>query len=96
MKPKLFWQRASLTHLPRLLRARGAKRFWLKDRSGQRHVLLPFSDYADLLAYKRHALSWAELTAEEQNALHEEARRAQSALDGSTADAKAGQPRGRK
>lgn len=83
MRPaaKAGWRTASLVGLPRLLRARGAKRFWLKDRSGEPHVLLPFADYAALLAYKRHALSWAELNADEQAALHEEARLAELAAE---------------
>ncbi len=85
MKTKTYWQRAFLVQLPRLLRGRGPKRFWLKDRNGGRHVLLPFSDYAELLAFKRHALSWAELSAEEQAALHEEARLAQEAAASSKA-----------
>lgn len=79
MRTKSLWQRAPLNRLPRLLRARGPKRFWLQDRNAGRHVLLPFADYAELLAYKRHALSWAELSTEEQEALHEQARAAQAA-----------------
>ncbi len=81
MKTKKIWQRAPLNRLPRILSARGPKRLWLKDRGGTRHVLLPFSDYAELLAYKRHALSWAELSAEEQDALHQQAKQAQVAAD---------------
>lgn len=75
------WRRARLAGLPRLLRARGPKRFWLKDRVGEAHVLLPFSDYAALVAYKRHALSWTELSGDEQAALHEEARLAELAAE---------------
>lgn len=84
MPSRAPWRMAKLTGLPRLLRARGAKRFWLKDCSGEAHVLLPFSDYAELLSYKRHALSWADLSPEEQAALHEEARLAELAADRET------------
>ncbi len=84
MPSRSRWRWANLSGLPRLLRARGAKRFWLKACSGEPHVLLPFSDYAELLSYKRHALSWADLSPEEQAALHEEARLAELAAERET------------